>query len=157
MGVYGMKLRAGDEIIGMQLAHQGETLLFVSEKGFGKRTRLSEFKVQNRAGIGLKCYKIVEKTGNLIGVKAVNDEHEIMMITDEGIIIQIAMTDVSIYGRDTSGVKRMNLDEGVHIAKIAKVRDDVADSGVEAEGEETDENPEIEDSPEAAETEGSEE
>ena len=79
------------------------------------------------------------------------------MITDEGIIIQIAMTDVSIYGRDTSGVKLMNLDEGVHIAKIAKVRDDVADSGVEAEGEETDENPEIEDSPEAAETEGSEE
>ncbi len=157
MGVYGMKLRAGDEIIGMQLAHQGDTLLFVSEKGFGKRTRLSEFKVQNRAGIGLKCYKIVEKTGNLIGVKAVNDEHEIMMITDEGIIIQIAMTDVSIYGRDTSGVKLMNLDEGVHIAKIAKVRDDVADSGVEAEGEETDENPEIEDSPEATETEGSEE
>ncbi len=146
MGVYGMRLRKGDEIIGMQLAHQGDSLLFVSEKGFGKRTKLSEFRIQNRAGIGLKCYKIVEKTGDLVGVKAVDDEHEIMMITDEGIIIQIAMTDVSTYGRDTSGVKLMNLDEGVKIAKIAKVRDDIG------EGEDDD----VEEGSEPAETGASE-
>ncbi|MBP3458149.1 MAG: DNA gyrase subunit A [Lachnospiraceae bacterium] len=126
MGVIGMNLGKDDEIIGMQLEHQGETLLIVSEKGLGKRTRLDEFHVQNRGGKGVRCYKIVEKTGDVIGVKAVNDDHEIMMITDEGIIIQIAMSDVSIQGRNTSGVKLMNLDPDVKIAKIAKVREKVS-------------------------------
>lgn len=126
MGVIGMSLGTDDEIVGMQLEHQGETLLIVSEKGLGKRTRLDEFHVQKRGGKGVKCYKIVEKTGDVIGVKAVNDDHEIMMITDEGIIIQIAMSDVSIQGRPTSGVKLMNLEDHVKIAKIAKVREKIS-------------------------------
>ena len=126
MGVIGMSLGKDDEIVGMQLEHQGDTLLIVSEKGLGKRTRLNEFHVQKRGGKGVKCYKIIEKTGDVIGVKAVNDDHEIMMITDEGIIIQIAMSDVSIQGRPTSGVKLMNLDDHVKIAKIAKVREKIS-------------------------------
>ncbi len=127
MGVIGMNLNAGDEIVGMQLEHQGEALLVVSEKGYGKRTRLDEFHVQKRGGKGIKCYKIVEKTGDVVGVKAVNEDHEIMMITDEGIIIQIAMNDVSMQGRPTSGVKLMNLDDNVKVAKIAKVREKIND------------------------------
>ena len=127
MGVIGMNLNAGDEIVGMQLEHQGEALLVVSEKGYGKRTKLDEFHVQKRGGKGIKCYKIVEKTGDVVGVKAVNEDHEIMMITDEGIIIQIAMNDVSMQGRPTSGVKLMNLDDNVKVAKIAKVREKIND------------------------------
>ncbi len=135
MGVIGMSLGKDDEIVGMQLEHQGDTLLIVSEKGLGKRTRLNEFHVQKRGGKGVKCYKIIEKTGDVIGVKAVNDDHEIMMITDEGIIIQIAMSDVSIQGRPTSGVKLMNLDDHVKIAKIAKVREKISvDDEIEEEG-----------------------
>lgn len=127
MGVIGMNLDDGDEIVGMQLNTQGDSLLTVSEKGMGKRTELDEFTLQKRGGKGVKCYKITDKTGNVIGVKAVNDSHEIMMITTEGIIIQIRMEDVSIYGRNTSGVKLINLDDGVTVAKIAKVREKISD------------------------------
>ena len=105
MGVIGMNLSDGDEIIGMQLQSQGDSLLIVSENGLGKRTYLNEFAVQNRGGKGVKCYKITEKTGNVVGVKAVSDENEIMMITTEGIIIQLRMQDISTLGRITSGVK----------------------------------------------------
>lgn len=107
----------------MQLQSQGDSLLIVSENGLGKRTYLEEFSVQNRGGKGVKCYKITEKTGNVVGVKAVTDENEIMMITTEGIIIQLRMQDISTLGRITSGVKMMDLEEGVKIAKIAKVRE----------------------------------
>ncbi len=127
MGVIGMNLSDGDEIIGMQLDHQGDSLLIVSEKGYGKRTYLDEFSVQKRGGKGVKCYKILEKTGDVIGVKAVNDDHEIMMITMEGIIIQLRMEDISTLGRITSGVKMINLSEDVTVAKIAKVREKVSD------------------------------
>ena len=123
MGVRGINLSDGDEIIGMQLNTQGDYLLFVSEKGMGKRTSMSEFTTQNRGGKGVKCYKITEKTGNVIGVKAVNEDNEIMMITIEGIIIRISCSDISILGRITSGVKLMNLDENVSVASIAKVRE----------------------------------
>ena len=123
MGVIGMNLSDGDEIVGMQLQKQGDSLLIVSENGMGKRTYLNEFTVQNRGGKGVKCYKITEKTGNVIGVKAVTDENEIMMITTEGVIIQLRMEDISTLGRITSGVRMMNLDEGVKVAKIAKVRE----------------------------------
>ena len=123
MGVRGINLSDGDEIIGMQLCSQGDCLLIVSEKGMGKRTSMSEFSVQNRGGKGVKCYKITEKTGNVVGVKAVNDDNEVMMITTEGIIIRIACSDISILGRITSGVKLMNLDEKVSVASIAKVRE----------------------------------
>ena len=127
MGVIGMNLNYDDEIIGMQLDHQGDSLLVVSENGIGKRSALEEFRLQNRGGKGLKCYKITERTGDLVGVKAVTDEHEIMMITTAGIIIQVRMSEIPVHGRITSGVKMMNLDEGVKIARIAKVREKISD------------------------------
>lgn len=125
MGVIGMSLEPGDEIIGMQMNTQGDSLLIVSENGLGKRTSINEFKVQRRGGKGIKCYKINDKTGYVIGVKAVNDEHEIMMITNEGVIIQFRVSDVSMIGRNTSGVKLINMDikEDIKVAKIAKVRE----------------------------------
>ncbi len=127
MGVIGMNLDDGDEIVGMQIDTQGDSLLIVSEKGMGKRTELDEFTVQKRGGKGVKCYKITEKTGNVVGVKAVTDENEIMMITTEGVIIQIGMDGISMIGRNTSGVKMINLDAGVTVAKIAKVREKISD------------------------------
>ena len=131
MGVIGMTLSDNDEIVGMQLDHQGDSLLIVSENGMGKRTSMDEFTVQHRGGKGVKCYKITEKTGYVIGVKAVTDENEIMMLTTEGIIIQIRMDDVSQLGRITSGVKLINLDAGVTVAQIAKVREKVSDGNQE--------------------------
>ena len=131
MGVIGMKLDDGDEIVGMQLDSQGDSLLIVSENGMGKRTYLEEFSVQKRGGKGVKCYKITEKTGYVVGVKATNDDHEIMMITTEGIIIQLRVEDISILGRITSGVKMINLDKGVKVAQIAKVRERVSDGSQE--------------------------
>ncbi len=133
MGVIGMNLSDGDEIVGMQLDHQGDSLLIVSENGLGKRTYLNEFTVQKRGGKGVKCYKITEKTGDVVGVKAVNDDHEIMMITTEGIIIQLRMEDISTLGRITSGVKMINLDDNVKVAKIAKVREKISDGNKEFE------------------------
>ncbi len=133
MGVIGMNLSDRDEIVGMQLDHQGDSLLIVSENGMGKRTYLEEFTVQKRGGKGLKCYKITEKTGNVVGVKAVNDDHEIMMITTEGIIIQLRMEDISTLGRITSGVKMINLDNNVKVAKIAKVREKISNGEEEFE------------------------
>jgi len=127
MGVRGMNLDDGDEIVGMQLDHQGETLLIATENGMGKRTNISEFTIQKRGGKGLKCYKITEKTGAVVGVKAVNDDHEIMMITSSGTIIQIRMNEVNTLGRITSGVKLINLDDKVKVAKIAKVREKISD------------------------------
>ena len=123
MGVIGMNLSPGDEIIGMQLQTQGSDLLIVSENGMGKRTNMDEFTVQKRGGKGVKCYKIVEKTGDVVGAKAVNDDNEIMMITTEGIIIQLRVQDISTLSRITSGVKLINLDEGVTVASLAKVRE----------------------------------
>ncbi len=126
MGVIGMNLDDQDEVVGMQLQSQGDSLLVVSENGLGKRTFLDEFTIQKRGGKGVKCYKITEKTGDVMGVKAVVDENEIMLITTEGIIIQLRSQDISILGRITSGVKMMDLKDGVKIAKIAKVREKVS-------------------------------
>ena len=124
MGVIGMNLADGDEVIGMQMESQGESLMIVSEKGLGKCTLISEFTTQNRGGKGVKCYKITEKTGNIVGVKAVNKDNELMLITTEGIIIRIKVNDTALLGRITSGVKLINLDENVTVASIAKVRED---------------------------------
>ncbi len=124
MGVIGMNLADGDEVIGMQMESQGESLLIVSERGLGKCTMISEFSAQNRGGKGVKCYKITEKTGNIVGVKAVNLDDEIMLITTEGIIIRIKVSDTTLLGRITSGVKLINLDENVTVASIAKVKED---------------------------------
>ena len=124
MGVKAMRLDEDDEIVGMQLSTQGEALLTVTEMGMGKRTRLSEFRIQGRAGKGIKCHRINEKTGRIVGVKAVNNDHEIMLITNQGVIIRIKCGDISIYGRNSSGVKVMRIDknEDVRVAGIAKVR-----------------------------------
>lgn len=122
MGVRGINLQDEDEVIGMQLSCQGDYLLIVSEKGMGKRTSVGEFTCQNRGGKGVKCYKITEKTGNVVGMKAVNEDDEIMMINSDGIIIRMACDTISKYGRITSGVKLINLKENETVVSIAKVR-----------------------------------
>ena len=124
MGVIGMNLADRDEVVGMQMQSQGESLMIVSERGLGKCTLMSEFTAQIRGGKGVKCYKITEKTGNIVGVKAVREEDEMMLITTEGIIIRIKVNDTALLGRVTSGVKLMNLKDDVTIASIAKVRED---------------------------------
>ena len=115
-------------VIGMQLNTQGDHLLIVSANGMGKLTSIDEFKSQNRGGKGVKCYKIMEKTGNVIGVKNLHMDDEIMMINTEGIVIRMMCSDISVLGRVTSGVKLMNLSENVSVASIAKVRETSADS-----------------------------
>lgn len=136
MGVIGMNLTDQDEVVAMQVHTQGEYLLVVSENGLGKRTSMEEFNAQNRGGKGIKCYKITEKTGNVIGAKAVNEENEVMLITNEGIIIRIPCNGISIVGRIASGVKLMNVDsENVVVASIAKVRNQ-EDSGEETSDQE---------------------
>lgn len=124
-GVIGMKLDEDDEVIGMQMASQGEYMLVASEKGYGKRTRISEFKLQLRGGKGLLCYNVTEKTGNLVGMKLLDDGRDIMLITNEGILIRMGVDDISIIGRNTSGVKLMSIDadSNVRVASIAKVRE----------------------------------
>ena len=124
-GVIGMKLDEGDEVIGMQMASQGEYMLVASEKGYGKRTKISEFKVQQRSGKGLICYNATEKTGELIGMKLVDDDRDIMLITNEGILIRMGVSDISVIGRNTSGVKLMSIDpdSDTKVATIAKVRE----------------------------------
>ena len=144
-GVIGMKLDEGDEVIGMQMASQGEYMLVASGKGYGKRTRISEFKLQLRGGKGLLCYNVTEKTGNLIGMKLLDDGRDIMLITNEGILIRMGVDDISVIGRNTSGVKLMSIeaDSDVRVASIAKVRE--SNRQDEEENAEDPENPENED------------
>ncbi|TCT12235.1 DNA gyrase subunit A [Natranaerovirga pectinivora] len=125
MGVRGMNINNDDEVVGMQLASQGTDLLIVSEKGIGKKTSLDEFAIQRRGGKGVKCYKITEKTGNVIGVKCVTEEQEIMIITIGGIVIRLRVKEISRFGRVTSGVKLINVSEDIKVASIAKVREDL--------------------------------
>ena len=129
IGVRGMKIDEGDEVVAMQMDIQGPNLLMVSEFGMGKRTSIDEFAPQFRGGKGVKCYKITEKTGNVIGCKAVEPGTEIMLITTEGIIIRIGVDDISQLGRVTSGVKLMNLDSSkdIRIASIARVHEEETD------------------------------
>ncbi len=122
IGVRGMSLNPEDEVIGMQLLSQGKYILTVSEKGLGKRTDMAEFTLQNRGGKGLKFYKITEKTGCVIGMKAVDEDNELILITNEGIVIRINVSDISELSRITSGVKLMDLDAGIFIAGIARLR-----------------------------------
>ena len=131
MGVIGMNFEPNDEVVAMQLSTQGDFLLIVSELGMGKRTSMEEFTVQHRGGKGVKCYKINDKTGNVVGVKAVDENHEIMLITNEGIIIQLQASGVSQYKRITSGVKLIDLKENVKVASVAKVRETPKDESGE--------------------------
>lgn len=135
MGVIGMKFDSDDEVIGMQMASQGECLLVVSEYGLGKRTPIEEFTSQLRGGKGVRCYRITEKTGYLVGAKLVDDGRQIMLITNEGIIIKMRVNTISIIGRNTSGVKLMDIDpeSGVVVASIAKVRESSEDEDEEFE------------------------
>ena len=143
MGVRGMNLSDNDEIIGMQMSSQGKDMLIVSEKGMGKRTSMEEFTKQNRGGKGVKCYKITEKTGNVVGMKAVDEESEIMIINTEGIVIRMKCSDISQYGRITSGIKLINLPEKEKVASVAKVRTASAEiDGEEVEIKEEDDSPE---------------
>ena len=155
MGVLGMRLDIGDEVVAMQMESQGEMLLFVSEKGMGKRTFLHEFSPQYRGGRGVKCYRIWEKTGNLVGAKAVHEEQEILLITSAGIMIRLKVSGISCLGRITSGVKLVNMEEGTTVVSITKVREAPSDAesssgietGSEADSEfmsefETEEDPE---------------
>ena len=143
MGVRGMNLSDNDEIIGMQMSSQGKDMLIVSEKGMGKRTSMEEFTKQNRGGKGVKCYKITEKTGNVVGMKAIDEESEIMIINTEGIVIRMKCSDISQYGRITSGVKLINLPEKEKVASVAKVRTASAEiDGEEVEIKEEDDSPE---------------
>ena len=127
MGVIGMNLSEGDEVVGMQLDTQGKDLLIVSENGMGKRTSMDEFTPQHRGGKGVKCYKILEKTGNVVGFKAVNDENEIMLITTQGIIIRLEVDKISELGRITSGVKLINMENDISVASIAKVKENASE------------------------------
>ena len=137
MGVRGINLDGDDEVIGMQLNSQGEALLFVSENGMGKRTAMTEFTSQHRGGKGIRCYKITEKTGDVVGVKAVDEENEVMMITTEGVVIRMGVKGISMLGRNTSGVKLMNVDDNVIVASLAKVRDEEVEEESEISGEKT--------------------
>ena len=134
MGVKGITLRNGDEVVAMQLETQGEYITFVSANGYGKRNRFTDFKLQNRGGKGVKCYNITDKTGEVVGVKAVNDGNEIMLITNQGIIIRIKVDDISVLGRVTSGVKLMNTgeQEDIIVASITKVKESVTLADEEA-------------------------
>jgi DNA gyrase subunit A len=138
MGVIGMNLAPDDVVIAMQTSSMGDSVLIVSSKGLGKCTMIDEFTAQNRGGKGIKCYKITEKTGNLVGVKSVGKDDEVMLITTEGIIIRIRVMDTALLGRVTSGVKLINLKEGVTVASIAKVVEDKSLIPPEAAEEETD-------------------
>jgi len=156
-GVRGMKLNANDEVVAMQLTTQGDALLTVSEFGMGKRTEITEFKEQNRGGKGIRCYKVTEKTGNLVGAKLVNNEREILLITNEGIIIRLNVSDISVIGRNTSGVKLMDIDRksAIRVAGIAKVRES-SQNADDAENEEDADGAEEEPGKDAGDMTGSE-
>ncbi len=151
-GVRGISLSDGDEVVAMQIDTQGDSLLFATENGMGKRTLMSEFRPQKRGGMGLKCYQITKKTGKLIGCKAVTEEHEVMMINTAGIIIQLRASDFNPIGRITQGVKMMNLDEGVKVVQIAKVRGSVTDDMPSDENELQDPEEEFEETEEIEES-----
>ena len=132
MGVIGMNLAPEDEVVAMQMDTQGDALLIVSEKGMGKRTSMDEFTKQNRGGKGVKCYKITEKTGNVIAAKAVDEHREIMLITTEGIVIRMEVADISMLGRITSGVKLIDMEDDITVASMSKVREEDKDQGEDA-------------------------
>ncbi|MBQ7916603.1 MAG: DNA gyrase subunit A, partial [Firmicutes bacterium] len=127
MGVRGITLDAGDEVIGMQLKSEGETVLAVTESGMGKRTDMDEFPVQHRGGKGIRYYKITPKTGDVVGFKVVKEQQDMLLITSEGVIIRLRVADVSKIGRVTSGVKLIGLDKGVKVVSVARIREDKMD------------------------------
>jgi DNA gyrase subunit A len=145
MGVIGITLTEDDAVVSMQASYEGSHILIVSEKGLGKRTLLSEFTVQHRGGKGLKCYKIMEKTGQIVGAKCVNEGDELMIITSQGVIIRMAVADISILKRVTSGVKLVQLDESTLVASFARITEDMIEVNEEnADSEEEEDSLETE-------------
>ena len=142
MGVRGMDIGEDDIVVSMQLAVQGDFLLCISEKGLGKRTKKDDFKAQSRGGKGVKCYKTTEKTGDLVGAKMVIEENEVLLITTEGIMIRTSVDMISVLGRNTSGVKVMNLEEGIKVASFTKVKNDDSQNEENSSESETEEQPE---------------
>ena len=141
MGVIGMKLADGDEVVSMMTENQGSHVLFISEKGLGKLTPITEFKTQHRDGSGVKCYKITEKSGDLVGARAVCQDDDVLLITTEGIVMRTPCSYISVLGRITTGVKVMDLKDGVKVASFSKVKRDPEEPGEDG-GEESDENEE---------------
>ena len=143
MGVTGMRLSKGDEVITLSLDILGEDILFVTENGMGKRTKFSEFKAQHRGGMGVLCYKVTERTGNLVAACAVNDGDQVMLITNEGIVMRTSVDSVSVIGRNTQGVIVMNIEKGseVKLAGMARLSAEFLEEEEVAEGE-TAETPE---------------
>ena len=137
MGVRGIRCDKNDEVIAMQLDVQGDEILFVTENGMGKRTELSEFAPQMRGGKGVKCYRITEKTGDIVSAKAVTNDHDIMMMTNEGIMIRMHCSDITVIGRITSGVKLMNVGSGAFVASVAKLARTEEEENVDEDGEES--------------------
>ena len=123
MGVYGMRLSEDDAIVSMVDTSEAEHVLFISENGYGKRTAPEEFALHHRGGKGMRCYNVIDKTGPLVGARMVDGTDEVIMITNEGILIRIPVADISILGRSTSGVKCMNIDaeSDIRVANFAKV------------------------------------
>jgi DNA gyrase subunit A len=136
IGVRGISLAKGDEVVAMQMDSQGQAILFATEYGMGKSTWVSDFSTQHRGGKGVKCYKITDKTGEIVGAKCVGKDKEIMLITNEGVVIRMNVMDVRVLGRITSGVKLMDIDResDVKIASIAKVREEIIDDTLPSEG-----------------------
>ncbi len=136
IGVRGISLSPGDEVVAMQMDSQGQAILFATEYGMGKSTWVTDFSTQHRGGKGVKCYKITDKTGEIVGAKCVGKDKEIMLITNEGVIIRMNVMDVRVLGRITSGVKLMDIDRksDVKIASIAKVREEITDDSLPSEG-----------------------
>ncbi len=136
IGVRGISLTKGDEVVAMQMDSQGQAILFATEYGMGKSTAVEDFSTQHRGGKGVKCYKITDKTGDIVGAKCVSNDKEIMLITNEGVVIRMNVADVRVLGRITSGVKLMDIDRksDVKIASIAKVREEIVDDSLPSEG-----------------------
>ena len=132
VGVRGIKLREGDYVVGAARAHAGKTLLSITENGYGKRTAVEEFlrgsEVQKRGGFGMKGYSVTEKTGKVVAVKVVDGDEDVMLVSDDGIIIRMAVSDINVYGRSAQGVRVMRLDEGVKVISIARAEKDGADT-----------------------------
>ena len=132
VGVRGIKLREGDYVVGAARAHAGKTLLSITENGYGKRTAVEEFlrgsEVQKRGGFGMKGYSVREKTGKVVAVKVVDGDEDVMLVSDDGIIIRMAVSDINVYGRSAQGVRVMRLDEGVKVISIARAEKDGADT-----------------------------
>jgi DNA gyrase subunit A len=128
-GVRGIQLEEGDRVIGMVIVRRDATLLVVSEKGLGKRSKLSDYRVQKRGGKGIITLKRTEKTGSIVALKEVVPDDELMMITRHGVIIRVQTSGIRVIGRNTQGVKVMNLDPGDAVVDVARVVNDVVENG----------------------------